>query len=316
MPAWVSGTSVAATGTITFLGQQLAALHPIVDTWNVGSPLAIDYESLAKQRRRYRLAGSLGAESMYPIVLGYKDTTAVGMRVNFSDPVQLNRASVTASYTPDQRLAPNERLHLDADYERYDWRVRASLNQASFYDLFGPTKTARKGYAVGIGRTQTIVFDEPRRLTLDVDADLFGDLNRLPEYQHVAVDIRRLAVFEANLAFTDIRNSLGSVDEESGTKWSVKGQGRYVDGAFITQIRGDFAGGIALGRNIHRSGSVSGRDSLPQSARCRSRTFIWVGLAITTSMPVTKSDTARRWRSQGPLSTASQGAISSSRWWS
>ena len=98
--------------------------------------------------RPYQLAGGLQRESAYPIVQGYKQTAAVGYRFNMSDPLQLNRLSVTASVSPVGDLAAEERLHLDAEYRRYDWRARARWNAADFYDLFGPTKTRPEGLRV------------------------------------------------------------------------------------------------------------------------------------------------------------------------
>ncbi len=98
-----------------------------------------------------------------------------------------------------------------AGYERYDWRARASFNGADFYDLFGPTKVGRKGYAVLVGHKNLIVYDEPRRLELDLSGSLAGNLDRLPDYQNVAVDVDRLYTLDAELAYTDVRNSLGNV---------------------------------------------------------------------------------------------------------
>ena len=66
------------------------------------------------------------------------------MRLNLADPIRLNRASVAASYSPITGPAgSSERLHVEAEYERYDWRGHAAYNKADFYDLVGPTKTGR-----------------------------------------------------------------------------------------------------------------------------------------------------------------------------
>ena len=43
------------------------------------------------------------------------------------------------------------------------------FNDADFYDLFGPTKTGRKGYGVSVGRKWTLLYDDPRRLEFDVE---------------------------------------------------------------------------------------------------------------------------------------------------
>jgi hypothetical protein len=246
IPARIDATPLEDVSAITFLGERLSEEHPVVRSWNVGSPMAIGYDSLPKRTEAYRLFGGLRRESFYPIVQGYKDTTALGARVNFSDPVQLNRAAVSASVSADGGVRSGERLHLAAEYQRYDWRARAALNHADFYDLFGPTQVGRKGYLLGVGRTQSILFDDPRRLALDVDVTTSGNLDRLPEFQNVPVDVRRLTTADARLSFSDVRNSLGSVDDETGTKWTVSGVTSYADRAFVPRFRADVDRGLAL----------------------------------------------------------------------
>ena len=216
VPTRITATPVSDASPITFLGERLAADHPVVHSWNVGSPMVIPYETLDKRQQPYRLLGGLRTESVYPIVQGYKTNAAVGMRWNMSDRIRLNRASVAASFLPVTDLPASERLHVEGEYERYDWRGHASFNKADFYDLFGPTKTGRKGYVVGVGRTTTLVYDEPRRLTLAVDGSFSGNLDRLPDFQNVPVDVNRLAILDAELSFSDTRKSLGAVDAESG----------------------------------------------------------------------------------------------------
>ena len=244
VPARIEARPLQDVSAITFLGERLAEEHPIVKQWSVGSPAAIPFDDT--KSRPYRLAGGMHLESAYPVVQGYRDTAAVGYRFNFSDPLQLNRARVAAAYSPTSDLPAGERLHLDAEYQRYDWRARARWNGADFYDLFGPTKTSRKGYLVEAGHKNTLVFDEPRRLELDVDGTLAGGLDRLPEYQNVPVTVDRLALLQAKLSYTDVRKSLGYVDEESGRRWSAAIRGEYADGVTVPKVYGTYDYGIAL----------------------------------------------------------------------
>jgi hypothetical protein len=137
-------------------------------------------------------------------------------------------------------------VHLDGEYERYNWWGRAEWNRADFYDLFGPTETSRKGYLFGAGHRNTLIFDEPRRLDLDVDVSYSGNLDRLPEYQNVAVDVRRLATVEARLNYTDVRNSLGYVDDETGRRWSIVGRSDLENGEVVPKLYGTFDRGWAL----------------------------------------------------------------------
>jgi hypothetical protein len=268
VPARIDAKPLDDVAAITFFGERLASEHPVLKSWMLGSPADIPFDSMPQRSSRYRLGAGLRRESIYPIVQGYKSTGAVGVRINMSDPLQLNRVNVSASWSPGAPAA--ERIHLQAEYLRFDWRGRFDLNKADFYDLFGPTKTSRKGYVLGVGHHNTLIFDEPRRLDLEVEGRVAGNLDRLPDYQNVAVVVRRLATLDARLLYSDIRNSLGSVDDETGRRWSVVGQGNYVDGAFVPRFHATFDRGWAFGT---RHSSVWTRTSSGFSPGDRSDPF-------------------------------------------
>jgi hypothetical protein len=246
VPAQIDARPLEDVSAITFLGERLAEERPVVRSWMVGSPAAVPFDESASPPREYRIARGMRLESLYPIVQGYKDTAAPGYRVTFSDPLQFNRASAAISYSPGAGLPAVERIHVDADYRRYDWRGRFRWNGGDFYDLVGPTKTSRKGYIFEAGHKSTLVFDEPRRLELDVDGTIAGRLDRLPEYQNVAVDVDHLANIESRLSYTDVRKSLGYVDDEGGRKWSAVGRGDYVDGELVPKFYGTYDQGFPL----------------------------------------------------------------------
>ncbi len=270
VPAWIDPLPVKDINPITFLGERLVEERPEVKDWMLGSPARVPYDDIEKQTGVYRLGGGLRLESLYPIVQGYKESAAVGLAVNLSDPLMLNRLRVTGSWSPDTSLPASERVHLVAAYERYDWRASASLNRADFYDLFGPTKVGRKGYHALVGRRTLLVYDEPRRLELDVSGSLAGNLDRLPDYQNVPVDVDRLATFEASLDYTDVRNSLGHVDEETGRKWSLELQTDVADGETFPRVHGTFDRGVGL-RARHSSLWI--RTAAGYSPRSRTQPF-------------------------------------------
>ena len=130
------------------------------------------------------------------------------------------------AWSPDRRLPSSERVHLDAEYQRYDWRGRARAGTTPTSTICsGPTKTSRKGYVVGSATQHAdlrrAAAARPRRRA----AMLAGNLDRLPEYQNVPVDVDRLYTLDATLTYTDVRNSLGSVDDETGRRVVVVGRG-------------------------------------------------------------------------------------------
>ena len=60
-----------------------------------------------------------------------------------------------------------------------------SWNRSDFYDLFGPTKRSRKGYAAKLGYDWLLIYDEPRRLDLLLDLAYYDKIDTLPNAQNV-----------------------------------------------------------------------------------------------------------------------------------
>jgi hypothetical protein len=251
VPVRLTATPIKDINPVTFFGQRTVEKHPVLRSWAAGSPASMPYEDVPKTRRKYGLAGGLMLESIVPIVQGYKDTQALGARVQFSDPVMLNRLFVSASYSPWGDIAGGERPHLRADYQRYDWHATASLNNADFFDLFGPTKMSRKGYDFTVGHTNTLVFDEPHVVSLYLEGSLAGNLDQLPEYQNVPVVVDRLLSFKADLTSHDVHSSIGNVDDERGTSWSMVARGDYVNHDTFLKVHGTYD--VSLGMPLPHS---------------------------------------------------------------
>lgn len=245
VPARIDGTPVKDVSAITFLGERVAEEHPVVKSWMVGSPARIDFEAQPKREGTYSPARRLGRESLYPIVQGYKDTAAVGARLDLSDPLQLNRLMLSAAFSPGTSLPGRERVHIEGEYARYDWRARVRVNGANFYDLFGPVRTSRKGYYVEAGHTNTLLYDDPRKLDLDLSGRVAAHLDQLPQYQNVPVKVDRLVTAAARLTYSDVRNSLGSVDDETGRRWTALEEVTAVAGSVISRTLSTFDTALA-----------------------------------------------------------------------
>lgn len=231
VPATIDPKPLEDVSAIKFLGAELVDKHPIVKEWKVGSPARIPIDDMVVYRGPYDSFKAVRSESLYPILEGYKDSIAVGWRFNFSDPVQLNRLSLNASYSVDSKVPDNERLHLHLSYKRYDWKVDAKWNGADFYDLFGPTKVSRKGYSLRVAWDHTLYIDRPRRLTMTVDSAYYGDLDTLPYYQNIASPANRLATAFVKFHYENIRGSLGRVDEEKGQRAELYLSETYTPGS-------------------------------------------------------------------------------------
>jgi hypothetical protein len=246
VPATIDARPLQDVSAITFFGQQLVEKYPVLKEWRVGSPAAVPLETMTTREGPYRSFGAMGPESIYPVVQGYKDSAAVGLRANFSDPLRLNNLAVSAAYSLDGGLPSPERLHLQADYRRYDWNAAVKYDPADFYDLFGPTKASRKGYALGLGYARTLVYDTPRTLDVSARAEFWGDLEELPDYQGVPVTTDKLFHSSARLHGRNVRNSLGYVDDEKGREWDLVLREDVAGGRGYFATSADLDLGVAL----------------------------------------------------------------------
>jgi hypothetical protein len=246
VPATIEATPLEDVAPITFLGRQIVEKHPVVKEWMVGSPARIDLEQEGVEKDKYNDIKSLGLESIYPIVQGYRGSPGIGFRINFSDPLLLNRLFFSASYTPDNTLASDERVHAKLEYERYNWRAALRYNNADFYDLFGPTYRGLKGYSAELGWSKNLIYDTPRELSLELDTAFYGGLEQVPGYQNIPSPYDKLWYTEAGLHYTHVRSSLGHVDDEKGHTWEIVAANNYVNSAAVPLIRGAFDIGFAL----------------------------------------------------------------------
>jgi hypothetical protein len=208
---------VPSIKSIDFFGTVLTEKRPELREWNIGSPAEIDLAARTKYDGDFTLLGSTYLSSMYPIVEGYKDSAAAGLRLDFRDLFSLSQLKLTLSYSPDSELESEEKLHALAEFRYLDWELHASYNRADFYDLFGPVKTGRKGYALGVDWGTSLIEDLPNRsLDVSLGAAGYADTDTLPGFQNVASPVDELVEAEAGLHYKAVRSSLGSIETEEG----------------------------------------------------------------------------------------------------
>ncbi len=251
VPTMIPNQVPDSVSAVRLLGNEIAATRTEVQSWMVPSAAGFNLDSLTTSKGIYRPLRHLRLDNAYPVVEGYEDAAgnaavAGGVRLNFSDEVGTTALNVTSSYSPDPGLSSYERLHLRAVFHSWNWRVSAALNRADFYDLFGPTKTSRRGYSLAVRYQGNFFFDPPRSLTYTLQLAGYGGLRTVPEYQNVTAPFDKLLSFSGDLAYGSLRRSLGAVDDELGTTWGVTVRGNYVNGALYPRLSLDASRGFLL----------------------------------------------------------------------
>jgi hypothetical protein len=233
---------------ITFLGNEIVKKHPVVKDWNIiGSLSSIEFEEQVTYRGNYRPYRELEYESGYPVIEGYRDSEALGWAMKFKDPARLHNLDISASYSWDSSLHSNEKLHFDAEYQALNWRVRYWHNDADFYDLFGPTKSSRKGDTFSIGYGKALIYDEPRVLDFSADLAFYTGLDTLPGNQNVPTRLfDEILHAQAKLDYKNTRHSLGAVDHEKGWRWDITASADRANNKTISKLRVGLDFGLAL----------------------------------------------------------------------
>ncbi len=247
LPVIISLQPVEKVNAITFLGQKVVESYPIVKEWKLPPPSSIDLAPMIRSEAPYSPFATLKKRSLYPIVEGYKNYGAIGMRLNLADTIGYDRLNMSASYTPNTELPADQRFHFKAAYSYLGWKLIGTYNYANFYDLFGPTKRSFKGYSLGMEYKRYLIYDQPNR-TLDWAFDVagFGGLDRLPGYQNVPVTATRLGVANVSIGYKHERSSLGSVEPEKGISWRATLNDNYAVSQNFPKLQFDLNLGMPL----------------------------------------------------------------------
>ena len=239
VPAVIDPVVVKDASAIRFLGTALAEKHPEVTKWQVDPPSAVDDEKLVQRRGPYDPFAHLALDNAFPVLQGYKGAIGVGYQFNFADPLGFATLGVTAAVTPGQGIPSNERAHLEIRGRYLEWWGSLAWNRSDFYDIFGPTKRSRKGFAAKGGYEHFIIYDEPRRFEFVAQAAFYDNIDTLPYAQNIESGFDRLTEAEVGLRYQDVRRSLGAVDDEKGIRWTAFAGVQHVTGETPWYVRGN-----------------------------------------------------------------------------
>jgi hypothetical protein len=246
VPATIDPKPIDDASAITFLGALVAERHPVVKSWQVPPASTVDDAALVKEKGPYLPLHQLAVANAYPVLQGYKDSVGIGYHVNITDPIPLANIGITVAYTPDPNLPGNERAHAEITGDYLGWRGSVAWNKSDFYDLFGPTKESRKGLAVKGGYDDLLIYDEPRKMTLKYDVAYYDHIDTLPNAQNIDSGFTRLTTAEIGLHYSDVRHSLGAVDDEKGLAWTGIVKASHVQSGTPVQARGTLDFGLPL----------------------------------------------------------------------
>jgi hypothetical protein len=244
LPVLIKINPVEDVNAIEYLGQAAFKANPELEEWALPPPSAINIDSLKLDEGKYEPAFNTELSSIYPIVEGFQKYPSYGIRANFADYFMFSSLSLTASYSPNTQLAPKDRWHAAMSLKYWLFTFKASWNYADFYDLFGPTKISRRGYSMHAKYEYTpFSTNAPKKFVFSLYAALYGDLDKLPDYQNINAVFDKIYTAGASFNWSLLRKTLGAVDNEAGYSIKLNLNNYFVNKKYIPK----FLGSVDLG---------------------------------------------------------------------
>jgi hypothetical protein len=264
-PVYIPNQVVEDVETIEFLGNITVEKYPQLVDWQLPIPSAADIniDSLTINEGTYQPGKLMAVNYGYPTVVGYKNHVGLGYKMNFSDPFKFRELEFSVAYTPKtwknglssaqddsfDELGDDELLHISFSAKAGRFSLQGGYNEADFYDLFGPTKSSRKGVNVGLDYDQSLIFDPPHNLDLNIGISGFYGLDQSPEFQQIVATGFNNNFFlnlDGYLSYSYLSGSLGGVDAEKGVSATLWGAAAWSAGNVYPRVMGTFNYGIQL----------------------------------------------------------------------
>ena len=309
VPAIIEPRPIADVSAITFLGAELAEKYPSIKTWQVAPPSAVDEEKLITARGRLRPAAQRCARrtpirycraTRTPPASATTSTSTIRSSSRASE----SRRPIRRARQPARRRARARRHH----------RPLQVLDRRSFVEPLGLLRPVRTDEAQPQGlrgearlRLGALINDEPRKLDLFLDFAYYDQIDTLPNAQNVETNFTRLVTGEAGLYYTDVKRSLGAVDDEKGIIWELDYIGKPRE---RRRSRRRFAAGSISGSHCRSRTRPSGCAPRPGGPTATATTPSPISTsadsATTTSTTSRSSATASTIRFRGSRSTRSR----------
>ena len=206
----------------------------------------------------YNVIKEMRFAGAYPIITGFTDSKAwnrvtpvLGYRFFFSDPVGLSSIKMAVGMSPWSHNDWKNKFHADFEWKYYFWTLKAAWNHTDFYDLAGPMRASRKGYMVSLAYDYTNTLVAPYSRSWGFSVGAYGDMDALPLYQEIEVDIKSMQTASLYGKIAKTRTSLGGVMKEQGYELGAQAYGYLVGGKFFPSLdaTADFGVLLPIDRN-------------------------------------------------------------------
>ncbi len=235
IPGVIPARVLEDANAIYYLGNQIHQKYPEVEEWALPPASSISRDTVTYEGA-YRSVSQMKLVNAYPDIAGFKETIALGYRLNWRDPVGLSRISLFLAGSPWSHYENKQKIHMMFDWNLWGWHFSATYNKTHFYDLFGPTRRSRAGYSLGIGYKRNYTIKSPFKSYFDVGIYTYGDLEVLPQYQNISSPMKNFQAATASYGISKLRKTLGGEIDEKGYTWDISSTAYLAKGDLYPSI--------------------------------------------------------------------------------
>jgi len=183
----------------------------------------IKFEEVYDSIKVYNSFTNLRFTGAYPQLSGFRDkgsfnnvTPVLEYRFTFQDPLGIHSLKMNVGLSPWSKNDPVNQYHAMLEWDFWGVSLKAAWNPTSFYDLFGPLQSSRKGWMVGIGYESSNSMLPPTTHTYGGSIAAYGMMDALPLYQEIQTTITSFQTADLYYEYRKTRSTVGAVTEESG----------------------------------------------------------------------------------------------------
>ncbi|MEN6453888.1 MAG: hypothetical protein ABFD10_06490 [Prolixibacteraceae bacterium] len=262
LPGMIPIKVIEDANAIDYLGNMVHQKYPVVEEWSLPPASSIP-EPDSVMEEPYLPFKQMKLANAFPDIGGYKETVALGYRLNWRDPIGISNLEIFLAGSPWNDYEGKQKIHAMFDWRIRNWRLTANYNRTHFYDLFGPSKRSRSGYSFGLAYRRDRSSKAPLKTSYEFGLYTYGDLEVLPLYQNITAPIRSFQAATASYGASKLRKTLGGVDDEKGYVWNISGTSYLAKGKFYPSFVSNQDFGFLIPN--HRNTSFWIRNSIGQS---------------------------------------------------
>ena len=255
--------------SVEFLGQKAFDAHPELPMLGkLDKPLPkINFGEVYDSIKVYHPLKEMKFQGAYPDIAGFTDRSAwnnvtpvLGYHVAFYDPLSLCSLNLFVGASPWSGNDWKNRFHFSANLKYWQWTFKASWNEASFYDLFGPLRRSRKGYQLSLGYDTQRTMQAPFSISWGGHIGHYGHLDALPLYQDVEVQsgITSFQTVDAYISGGNVKGTLGAVNGEKGYRFGANLYSYLAGGKLFPAIDLSWEQGFKLPVGKHNAFWIKG----------------------------------------------------------